>query len=397
MCMANWSELPCDILEHLTSFLPVQDYHRFSLVCLNWRMVAKQKRYSPIQQIPWLALGTEENKRKFYNLLEDRHYYLDVPNLRDKVLCGSSYGWLFTLDRKLKFHMVNPLTRKCYDLPTPPPFLEGDLGMYEQDVPRFLEAESEDEEIHEFLREFFEESQRILVVKSIFDYDPSTRPDFTVVILYGDDDTPAFWRPGDNAWTDITGLPRALEDIAFFDGKVYCVQPPIDNNHSVIYTFEVGNDPKATKVELQVPRHGNHNYFIEDRYQNFSVNYLVVFDGKLHLVERFIERTEHRLTTEFVVHELDLEGNNYSTCQHINGHTIFLGGNAPVVINPCQFSHCMKDTIYFTDLEFGHKELYGAEDLGIYDMISKSITPYYPREVFHHTLSAPIWFTPNPW
>ncbi|KAJ4769456.1 F-box family protein [Rhynchospora pubera] len=396
--MANWLELPDDMLEHLTSFLPIQDYHRFSAVCRNWCIVAKQKRYCPAPQIPWLALGETKDikKRKFYNIMEKRHYYLDVPQLHGKVLCGSSYGWLFTLDRKLNFHLVNPLSRELYDLPPPPPFYEGHLDLFEHDLLRYLEAESDDEEAHGDLREIFEELQRCLVVKAILDYDPSTRSDFTAVILYGEDNTPAFWRPGHDAWTAITGLPRCLEDITFFEGKFYTVRSPIADNYSPIYTFEVGTDPKATKVKLQVPWKGDPNYIIEDRTRNFSTNYLVLLFGKLHLVERFVETSEHRLTTEFVVHLLDLEGNNYSTCRHINGHAIFLGGSSsPVIIDPSQFPNCMKDAIYFTDLAYGHSELYGAEDHGIFDMIGNSIVPYYPRDVFHHTLAAPIWFTPN--
>ncbi|KAJ4778080.1 F-box family protein [Rhynchospora pubera] len=404
MYMANWSDLPDDMLEYLTSFLPIQDCHRFSAVCQNWHIAAKQKRYSPAQQIPWLALGEtdDKKKRKFYDLLEDRHYYLDAPGLRGKVFCGSSYGWLFTLDRKLNFHLLNPLTGEFYDLPPPPPFYEGHLDMYEHDLPRYLEAESDDEEAHGDLREIFEGLQRDFVLKAILDYDPSTRSDFTAVILYGKDNTPAFWRPGDDAWTAVTALPTGLNDIIFFKGMFYTVQSPIKDNYSAIYTFKVGNDPnpKATKINLRVPCHGDHNYVIDETYVNFQVDYLVIFDAKLHLVERFIQWSDNdrrRLTTKFVVHKLDLEGSNYSTCDHINGHAIFLGGNSPVVIGPSQFHKCMEDAIYFTDFVSIDSELYGAEDNGIFDMIRNNTTPYYPHDVFHHTHAAPIWFTPNQW
>ncbi|KAJ4786787.1 F-box family protein [Rhynchospora pubera] len=277
--MAKWSELPDDMIEYLTSFLPIQDYHRFSAVCRNWHMVAKQKRHSPAQQIPWLTLGEmkDTKKRKFYNLSEDRHNYLDVPELCGTVLCGSSYGWLFTLDRKLNFRLVNPLTGVCYDLPRPPPYYEGHI---EQEM--YMDPE---------------ELQRCLVFKAILDYDPRTRSDFAALILYGELNAQAFWRAGSTVWTAITDLPYVPDDIAFYEGKFYIVQSPCVDNYSAIYTFEVGTHPKATKLKLQVP--------------------------------------------------------------------------------------C--------------RESYGAEDLGIYDLIGKSITRYYPRDVIHHALAAPIWFTPNPW
>ncbi|KAJ1687965.1 hypothetical protein LUZ63_019355 [Rhynchospora breviuscula] len=377
--MADWSELPADVLEHLIGFLPIQDYHRFSAVCRYWGMVAKERRHSPAQQIPWLAMGELEDtkKHKFYDLLENRHYYLDVPELSSTVLCGSSYGWLFTLDRKLNFHLVHPLTGECYDLPRPPPFYEGHV---EREI--YLEAE---------------ELQHFLVIKAILDYDPRTKSDFTALILYGAYYTPAFWRVGNTIWTTITGISYVPDDITFFEGKFYIVGTPFTNSYSEFYTFEVGTEPKATKLELRVPCRGDPKYIIEDMCHNFTVNYLVVFGGKLLLVERFLEVSERRLTTEFVLHELDLEGNNYSTCQHINGCTIFLGASDSVVISPSHFQNCIKDAIYFTDLASNFfSELYGAEDLGIFDMIGKSITPYYPCDVFHHALADPIWFTPNP-
>ncbi|KAJ3684021.1 hypothetical protein LUZ61_013185 [Rhynchospora tenuis] len=389
--MANWSELPDDMIEYLTSFLPIQDYHRFNAVCRNWHMVAKQKRYSPAKQIPWLALGEmkDTKKRKFYNLLEDRYNYLDVPGLCGTILCGSSYGWLFTLDLKLNFRLVNPMTGGCYDLPRPPPFYEGH-------VEREMYLDSE-------------ELQRCLVFKAILDYDPGTRSDFTALILYGECNAQAFWRAGSTVWTAITDLPYAPDDIAFYEGKFYIVRSPCADNYSEIYTFEVGTDPKATKLKLQVPCRGDPNYIIEDTdcnctdtdcncTNNCTVNYLVDFGGKLHLVERFLEMSaEHRLTTEFVLHELDLEGNKYFTRQHINERAIFLGASSPVVINHSCYHNCMKDAIYFTDFAHIFSESYGAEDHGIYDLIGKRITPYYPRDVIHHALAAPIWFTPNPW
>ncbi|KAJ4768408.1 F-box family protein [Rhynchospora pubera] len=323
--MANWSELPADVLKHIIGFLPIQDYHRFSAVCRYWGMVAKERRHSPAQQIPWLAMGELEDtkKRKFYDVLEARHYYLDVPELRGTVLCGSSYGWLFTLDRELNFRLVNPLTGECYDLPRPPPFNKGHV---ESEI--YLRAE-------QFM-------QRYLVIKGILDYDPRTRSDFTALILYGASYTPAFWRVGHTIWTTITGIRGGPDDITFFEGKFYFLGTPCTNSYSKFYTFEVGTEPKATKLELQVPCNGDPNYIIEDLNHNCTMNYLVVFGGKLHLVERFLEMYQRRLTTEFVLHELDLERNKYSTCQHINGHTIFLGASASVVISPSPFTIALK-------------------------------------------------------
>lgn len=96
LAMTCWSDLASDVLECITSFLTLTDYHRFSAVCKNWRLVAKQKRHSPAHQIPWLVLEGEPRtgKRKFYNLSKDRHYAIDIPKLYSRYISGSSHEWL---------------------------------------------------------------------------------------------------------------------------------------------------------------------------------------------------------------------------------------------------------------------------------------------------------------
>lgn len=101
--MTCWSDLASDVLKHITSLLPLPDHHRFSAVCKNWRLVAKQKRSSPAPQLPWLVLGDEcgTKKRKFYSLSEDRHYAIDIPELYGRYICGSSHKWLAAIDIKI--------------------------------------------------------------------------------------------------------------------------------------------------------------------------------------------------------------------------------------------------------------------------------------------------------
>ncbi|KAF3328731.1 F-box protein [Carex littledalei] len=110
----DWSELNSDILEYLSSFLSLSDYSRFGAVCRNWFSVAKQKRHPP-RQLPWLVMGEDDatHKRKFYSIDEKKHYLIDIPELRGQRLCGSSYGWLFTLDIELNFRLLNPFTKNA--------------------------------------------------------------------------------------------------------------------------------------------------------------------------------------------------------------------------------------------------------------------------------------------
>jgi F-box-like len=108
----SWLDLPYDVLGHITSFLDLPDYHRFSAVCADWRSAAIQTHYSSTPQVPWLVLGEDNGakKRNFYMLSEGRHFSNDIPELHGRYICGSSYGWLFAIDIKLDGILINPLS-----------------------------------------------------------------------------------------------------------------------------------------------------------------------------------------------------------------------------------------------------------------------------------------------
>ena len=116
---SSWSELPNDVLGYLIGFLPLPDYYRFATFFRNWCTMTRDKNYHPAQQLPWLVLGDDiaTKKRIFYNLSENKYYHIDMPELHRKFVCGSSFGWLFVVDTDLNIRMLNPFTRKSYDLP----------------------------------------------------------------------------------------------------------------------------------------------------------------------------------------------------------------------------------------------------------------------------------------
>ncbi|KAJ3687251.1 hypothetical protein LUZ61_016415 [Rhynchospora tenuis] len=208
--MTNWSELPNDVLKYLTSFLSIPDYHRFGAVCQTWWSIAKQKHHRPPPHLPWLVLGDDNatEKHAFFNLSENMHYHIDIPELQGQYICGFSYGWLFTIDTELNCHLLNPLTRKQFDLPPLPPYNE-----YYKTNPFVMEPTENCTES--------EEMRMLLVCKAVLDYDPSERSDFKVVIVYGESSKLAFWRSGDPKWSFIKGHYSNMEDVLFSNGKLY--------------------------------------------------------------------------------------------------------------------------------------------------------------------------------
>lgn len=193
--MSCWSDLNNDILEHITSFLPLPDHHRISAVCRHWRWVAKNKHTSPAKQLPWLVMRQDPStkKRKFFSLTEKKEYCIDIPQLYGQRLCGSSFGWLSVVDCKFRIVLLNPFTREHHELPEFPNF---------------------DEKKH---------PRRI--IKVILSDDPSTTSDFTVLFLYwcSHKAVAFFWRPGDIAWTSINCMFWTIQDAIFFRGSLYAI------------------------------------------------------------------------------------------------------------------------------------------------------------------------------
>lgn len=366
----DWSELNSDILEYLTSFLSLSDCSRFGAVCRNWFSVAKQKRHPP-RKLPWLVMGEDDatHKRKFYSIDEKKHYLIDIPELRGQRLCGSSYGWLFTLDIELNFRLLNPFTKKCYDLPPLPP--------YDKHINITYVKVSQSEEDFTFA-----DMQLRLVSKAILDCDPSKCEDFKVLITYGFYRELAYWCSGDSAWTLIQGVYAIIDDIIFFKENFYAVGTI--NIYHEIYVINVGPDPKIKRVEPKVP-------------DDDSFAYLVDYMGQLLLVQRWREefKEEIYITKKISVKNIDLEEANYSRYKLMDGHAVFIGANSCVTVDASKYPGCKKNALYLTDTPQYYTDEFGCKDLCIYDMDQCSFSRYYSSKPYIPYVASPIWFIPN--
>ncbi|KAJ3700085.1 hypothetical protein LUZ61_003790 [Rhynchospora tenuis] len=350
--MASWSDLNSDALGHIMGFLSLPDHHRFSAVCRNWRWVAKHKNCPPAEQLPWLMMREDAStkKRKFYSLTEKRHYYIDIPELQNQRWIGSSFGWLFIVDRKFIPRIFNPFTRECYELPP---------------LPRF-----EEEMLHERL------------VKAVISHDPSKTHDFTVLFLYQMVFVSvAVWRSGDNTWRCVPCKDH-VADAIFFRGNFY-----LACGSDLFMISDLGSNPTMKHV-MPLSLSG--------------VEHLVDFMGELLLAERHLKsigggpRDLHVVTARFVVHKLNLEEKRSSQCKDFGDYAIFLGTSCPLVVNSLLFPGCKKNCIYFTDLSYKlSPEAYGCDDLGVYNFATDATELYYPPGIFHPLAEPPIWLTPN--
>ncbi|KAJ4753322.1 F-box protein SKIP23 [Rhynchospora pubera] len=297
---------------------------------------------------------TLTKKRKFYSLTENRHYYIDVPELHDQHWIGSSFGWLFIIDRELVPRLFNPLTREWYELPLLPKFEEDTL--------------------------------RKRFIKAILSLDPSQTCDFTVLVLYHTNFAKvAFWRPGESAWTCVPDRNHIVDAI-FSRGNFY-----LAGGDNLCMISDLGSNPT---VELVMPLFSS------------GTRYLVDFMGELLLVERHIKFLGdkhdrhckwHMVTERFTVDKLNLQERSSSECNKIGDYAIFLGTRCSgYVVDSQLFPGCKRNSIYFTDLVLKlHPGVYGCDDLGIYDFTTDTIELYYPPEIFHPFSEPPTWLTPT--
>ncbi|KAJ4807788.1 F-box family protein [Rhynchospora pubera] len=381
--MAAWSDLTFDVLEYITSFLPLPDHYRFGAVCKNWRSVSKQRRHPPAPQLPWLVLedAKETNKRKFYSLSEAKHYSLDVPELHGRYICGSSHGWLFAVDLKITGILINPFTRECYELPPLPAYTR------RINVTTLIEKVPDDYNGGP-IGLTFEEIQPRYIFKAILSHDPKETSDFTAMILFGEMHESAFWRPGDSSWTVIDGPRGSMDDILYFKGNFYAVSP-----RNKIYVVDFEPEPKLIKVGPKIP--------LENGVESCGIQrYLIDFNGHMLLIERTYKSDEKArcITDGFIVIEPKLEQNCYNICYDIDGYALFLGRNACIHVDSCHLPKCKKNGIYFTHPnESLSPKKFGFHDLGVFDMTDKTMGTFYSVDVFFPCIDSPVWITPNPW
>ncbi|KAJ1691097.1 hypothetical protein LUZ63_015252 [Rhynchospora breviuscula] len=351
--MADWSDLTNDVLEYIARLLSLPDHCRFSAVCRNWRSVSKWRWYPPAPQLPWLVLDEESDtrKRKFYSLSQDKHYSIDIHELHGRYICGSSHGWVFAVDIKITGILINPFTRECYELPPFPAYSENvDVTTLTEKVPSdYIEGP----------RDYtFEEMKLIIVFKAILSHDPTKKSDFTAMILFGEFNTPAFWRPGDLGWTVVVGQEGSMSDVVYFKENFYVL-----SWMNVLQVVEFEPEPKLIEVGPEIRVRGISNsgrkfYYKQSKlFTKLHTSQYFPPRNRLFLlfpsdpnepINRLCEEEENRqtITVNFDVIEPDLGNNRIWRWYNFDDYALFLGRNSSIFVHSNDFPMCKKNGIY---------------------------------------------------
>lgn len=110
-------ELPTEIMESIISRLTLIDNIRASAVCKDWLQVTKSVRV--VNKPPWLMFCPKSGDLvEFYDPLQRKSYWLEVPELSGTRICYAKDGWLLVYKPRTQcLIFINPFTRQSIKLP----------------------------------------------------------------------------------------------------------------------------------------------------------------------------------------------------------------------------------------------------------------------------------------
>ncbi|RWW22960.1 hypothetical protein GW17_00012813 [Ensete ventricosum] len=383
--MADWSELPLELLGMIYDKLSIFDYIRCKIICKQWNLASKfGYHHPPKPQAPWLMLpGDNDFVAKCFSIVEKKIYNIPCPEpmIRRRIIIGSGYGWLTTMDELCNMYLLNPLTGAQILLPsvTTLPFVESVHDSQGQIV-QFIVGQ-------ERRRLCFFSMHILFFGKVVLSATPDADNDFTIMMIYGLWKSLAFARAGDKAWTSIRS-PYCYSDIIYHKAKFYTI-----NFQFIVEVWELD--------ELAI----RHNIIISDLplyslLGFISTSYLVEsLDNNLMFVYKFQKECgpiDNPKNVMFTVFSLDEHTLKWKRVKRLHEQTLFLGKNQSMCLSTIDFPELKQNCIYYTDDVF---RLCGFNNdaksqIGIFYLEDEMTQPI--DHLGHHLKwPPPLWLTPS--
>ncbi|RCV25354.1 hypothetical protein SETIT_5G159800v2 [Setaria italica] len=113
--LPDWTSLPKELLESIGKRLASgHDAASFRAACSLWRAAVPFAAFGPLLLLP---LDPDSDTVSFYSVPEKKVFSLTLPDVRGKVPCGSSCGWLALMDEAASVTLLNPFTGARVELP----------------------------------------------------------------------------------------------------------------------------------------------------------------------------------------------------------------------------------------------------------------------------------------
>ncbi|KAJ8628737.1 hypothetical protein MRB53_022060 [Persea americana] len=379
--MANWADLPHDLLLRISDFYIAPDFIvRMQSTCKSWRSILKGSIH---HELPWLMMlpnNKEEDAdaRDFFSLSKKKMHTILLPEMRGKRCCGSfQNGWLMTVDEKLNICLFHPWSKKKFDLPHQSTFKNQPF-----EVEDYSMEEIRDRDIR----------------KAALSDDGKV-----VVVIYGVGSL-AFCRIGDEVYTEIeSGIGADAEDVIYHKGQFYTLSVVYD---IYILHIEEGNNPHGEKLTEKLEF---------NPLASMVFGYLVpdVLTDSMFVIIRDINLIQHTSeldtclaqTCHFRIYGVTLEEGaqarmlkKFEEVESLGDRTLFLGHNSSIVVMASQFPGFKGNRIYFADDYMEHycANPYGCRDLGVYSLEEGTVEELF-IDRFHPIQSPPLWIATPPY
>lgn len=373
----DWANLDSLALNMIVEKLiePI-DHIWFGSVCKNWHSIANLNHRHNHQfrsnVMPMLMIPSKKSpeKRCLYSIPANRVYPLESTMLNNKRCCGSSHGWLATLDKEDVITWVNPF-KDVAPISLPP-------------IDNYMVCKDYDFNVH----------------KVTLSVDPITSPtDYVVAAIYTTRSCLAFIKAGQEFWTYIQDTDHfGFIDITFYKGLVYAV-----TRWKKIVCFDLCYSDDPWSVEQRIP-----NVLLQrsDDATYSPLTYLVKsLEGELWMVRRFINRVKNINKGTNSLHVFKLELNDkgdklmhLSKLESLGDNVLFVGDGDSMSVSTSYFSsYLQKDSIYYSDNYYNEVPVpypRGPFDMGIYNIKHGSFGVHCPYKSYFKGMAPPIWVVP---
>ncbi|CAL9759167.1 unnamed protein product [Musa acuminata subsp. burmannicoides] len=410
--MNAWSDLPMELLGSILERLPIADRIRFAAVCSSWRSASgAHLGCPPPPQSPWLMLPFNPtftptgSAAAFFSLADRKAYRLPLPDppVSDRLVVGSSHGWLVTADADSELQLLNPLMGEQVRLPSITTFPFVDAVRDERGrVTRYSLCFGDDIPPEPFepdrLRYFFYE-KAVLSSPPSRSSSSSSWGGYTVMLIHNPLFGLAFARAGDESWTLIdTPSLYWVDAICSSSGQFLTLE-----SMGRVETWELdgGPLPASTLVAPSLGIYDCSKYLVElprgQLLQVYRWKDPVQSNCKWEPRPLYVEC----VTTRVKVFRLKVDDAKGSVWVENEGETLqefalFLGKNSSMCVKVRECPELRGNCIYLTDdgswsYEKCHEVV---PDVGVFDLKEKSLKPCGGYN-FQWIWPPPAWVIPT--
>ncbi|KAK1325040.1 putative F-box/kelch-repeat protein [Acorus calamus] len=357
--MADWSELPQDLLQLVYELLHPLDHPSFRAVCNHWRSFQKSQFFLPttnrrFRRIPWLIICSSSNYQNqcFFTISDQKTRHFNLPELQGQHLYGSTNGWLVTTSQQSMitiFNLYHPLSRVWVPLP------------------RSINCAT--------------------MYKVVMSSDPLINPKECVIMAIANGPPKLYFcRPGDEKWTQVEMLDEKLVALGCF----------IDITYYKTNFYAVTDSGFLVVCEVFGTQANSTIYYLPLSMDSLQMMYVVECMGELLLVGERKSR--------FMVYRCNGSLTEWEEVQSLGDKSLFLGFNQSFSISSDELPGCKGNSIYYAaDDNWGPIDLpiieHRMRDSGVYNIGDRSFVPFYRGGYDggqRHAKLHSIWLMPSP-